>query len=113
MQEKILALFQKIPKSYYLPILLLVCGVILFSIGLIQFFNSSVKNDTSSLSTQETTATMSANSTFGLIKVDVEGAVVHPGVYSLQNSARVQDALVAAGGLSASADRALIQQRVN
>jgi competence protein ComEA len=36
--------------------------------------------------------------------VDVSGAVLHPGVYSVSRNARVQDAINAAGGLSRNAD---------
>ena len=39
------------------------------------------------------------------IKVDVEGQVLKPGVYSLNADSRVQDALIAAGGLSPDANR--------
>lgn len=42
------------------------------------------------------------------IKVDVEGEVLHPGVYNLNSDARVQDALIAAGGLSSNANRKAI-----
>ena len=39
------------------------------------------------------------------IMVDVDGQVLKPGLYSLKSNARVQDALIAAGGLSSNADR--------
>ena len=39
------------------------------------------------------------------IKVDVEGQVLNPGVYSLNADSRVQDALIAAGGLTSDANR--------
>lgn len=39
------------------------------------------------------------------IKVDVEGEVQNPGVYELSSDARVQDALIAAGGLTPEANR--------
>ncbi len=42
------------------------------------------------------------------IVVSVEGAVAHPGVYTLPRDARVNDAVVAAGGLSADADLSAI-----
>ncbi len=44
------------------------------------------------------------------ILVDVSGAVNHPGVYTLQPGSRVQDAVVAAGGLAALADGARVNQ---
>ncbi len=47
------------------------------------------------------------------IKVDVEGAVTAPGVYSLSAEARVEDALQAAGGLRADADMAAVARTLN
>lgn len=46
--------------------------------------------------------------TVALIGVDVIGAVQQPGVYFLVSTARVQDAVVAAGGLAPTADREAI-----
>ncbi|MDZ4227777.1 MAG: ComEA family DNA-binding protein [Candidatus Levybacteria bacterium] len=48
-----------------------------------------------------------------IILVDVEGAVVKPGVYKLPQESRIQDGLVAAGGLSAQADREYISKNLN
>ena len=48
-----------------------------------------------------------------LIYVDVAGAVEKPGVYTLPGGSRIGDALVAAGGLAASADRAWVAQTLN
>lgn len=47
------------------------------------------------------------------IKVDVEGAVIKAGVYELTSQSRVQDGLVAAGGLSATADRDYVSKNIN
>lgn len=47
------------------------------------------------------------------IVVDVAGAVEVPGVYRLAKGARVNDALVAAGGLSAKADRVWVARYIN
>jgi competence protein ComEA len=43
-----------------------------------------------------------------LIKVQVDGAVLHPGVYSLTPGSRVEDAVLAAGGLTGNATKELI-----
>lgn len=47
------------------------------------------------------------------IWVEVEGAVLKPGVYQLQDDSRVKDALIAAGGLSDNANRELISKTIN
>jgi len=47
------------------------------------------------------------------IKVDIEGAVGHPGVYTLADSARVKDAINQAGDLAENADRTWIAQNLN
>ena len=47
------------------------------------------------------------------ITIDIEGAVEKPGVYKLPAQSRIQDALIAAGGLSQNADRQKIAQTVN
>lgn len=113
LSEKLFDLLAKIPKSFYLPIGLSVIGLVLLSIGLMQLGASKTVRDVSSVSSNDVLATTSAKDTFGLLTVDVEGAVVHPGVYHLPVDARVQDGLVAAGGLDSTADRALIAKTLN
>lgn len=62
--------------------------------------NSSIKTEEKVLNTKE-------------IFVDVGGEVEKAGVYKLENGARMKDALAAAGGLSAKADREYVAQSVN
>jgi competence protein ComEA len=45
--------------------------------------------------------------------VEVSGAVVKPGVYKLPGGSRVEEALIAAGGISADADRDWMARMVN
>jgi competence protein ComEA len=47
------------------------------------------------------------------LKADIAGAVVEPGVYTLDSEARLQDLLVAAGGLASDADRVWVEKYVN
>lgn len=47
------------------------------------------------------------------VYVDVAGAVMRPGLYRLAGGARVNDALVAAGGLAAEADRDWFSKNIN
>lgn len=47
------------------------------------------------------------------IQVDIEGAVMRPGVYQLPLGSRVEDALSAAGGLTGEADSQYVQHVMN
>jgi len=49
----------------------------------------------------------------GEIFVDVSGAVEEPGMYELEGKARINDALVKAGGLSEDADRDWFEKNIN
>jgi len=49
----------------------------------------------------------------GKIAVDVSGGVIHPGVYHLSFGSRVEDALIASGGLSSDADRSWVDKNLN
>ncbi len=48
-----------------------------------------------------------------LIKVDVAGAVVKPGVYTLNSELRVGEAIIASGGLTDSADKDWVAKNLN
>jgi len=48
-----------------------------------------------------------------IVTVDVEGAVLHPGVYTLPVDSRVEDAITAAGGLESDADEELFAKTMN
>jgi competence protein ComEA len=47
------------------------------------------------------------------VTIDVGGEVINPGVYTLDKEARVNEALVVAGGLSAKADRDWVEKNLN
>ena len=101
-------------KKNLLFVGLIFFGVILMLIGLFQYLAS--KNDTSDIeftSSESQTAETKGASTSTKISVDVEGRVLHPGVYSLTEGARIKDALIAAGGLSSSADRVYVSKHLN
>ncbi|MDZ7587066.1 MAG: helix-hairpin-helix domain-containing protein [Patescibacteria group bacterium] len=47
------------------------------------------------------------------LMVDVGGAVVKPGVYELKGDSRINEALIAAGGLGEEADRDWVEKNLN
>lgn len=96
-------------------ILALLCiGLIVFGFGLFQVLkpqSDPITLEKASVSDQAAVASIVPTKTE--IMVDVEGAVVKPGVYSLPSTARVQDGITAAGGLSPKADHQSLAKGIN
>ena len=99
-------------KRHWLPAALALAGLIFFIYGLIAFLGGSRLNEKPSDIKFETNSPNSA-STQNTIAVDVEGQVQKPGVYKLNSGSIVQDALVASGGLTGSADRDWVSKNLN
>lgn len=93
-------------RSNILPILLGCTGLILILIGIFQFLTN--RNEPSPIVFED-----SSESSEEKIVVDVEGAVINPGVYSISSKSRILDALAAAGGLSSDADRVWVEKNIN
>lgn len=94
-------------RKNLLVVILASLGLIFFSYGLISLSGSS--SNESDIVVERGEESVSEER----ITVDVEGAVVNPGVYTLSSKARVKDALIAASGLSADADRAWVAKSLN
>lgn len=95
-------------KNNLVVVILCLAGFIFLAYGLISFLGaSSSGSDQVMIDSQETAKTEAK------ISVDIEGAVIKPGVYSLSTSSRIQDGLIAAGGLDASADRDWLSKNLN
>ena len=94
---------------------LLILGIVLVIAGIGMNFQNSfwekaeVKLVKKEISVTPTIDIQSSNK----VTIDVGGEVINPGVYELKNGDRVNDALVAAGGLSASADRDWVEENLN
>jgi competence protein ComEA len=106
----------RFPK-YILPIvlgsfLLLLVGFYLYREDILR---TLVKEKLSTV-TAKSTATSSADSKQLSAKkliVDLEGAVQNPGVYEMEESKRINDVLIAAGGLSGDVDLQAANQTIN
>lgn len=96
-------------KSNILPLGLGFAGLILLGTGIIFSLNSK-KTEDITFSSSQNNSNQSVNSK---ITIDIEGAVLNPGVYSLPDSSRVKEALISAGGLSSDADRDFISKNIN
>jgi competence protein ComEA len=93
-------------RTYKIPILLGGISVIAIILSLVLLFTSSQATEPITFSSEEA-------STSAVLIVDVEGAVMHPGVYTLPGGARVEDAITAAGGLESDADSELFAKTFN
>ncbi len=87
-------------------------GIIMCMVGGVQYLAS--KSQVSDIVfTSDDQAVKGATVQNEKISFDVEGKVQKPGVYALPANARLQDALIAAGGLSSGADREYVSRNLN
>ena len=97
-------------KRNLLALSLGVLGMIFFAYGLIGLF---LTNKTASDEIIFESSPEQSSREEKTIFIDIEGAVVKPGLYNLPINSRIQDALIAAGGLSVSADREYVAKNLN
>lgn len=90
------------------PISLGIVGLLLILVGLFQVFESNKKSEPEIVFEESKEEELAVE-----VIVDVEGAVIKPGVYPLSTDKRIVDALSAAGGLSDDADRAWVEKNIN
>lgn len=101
-------------RQYGLVIGIFFIGLVFFLYGLMQFFVKSPENDVT-FQTQEQpriTGTITQSQAAQLV-VDIEGAVMHPGVYQLANTARLQELITKSGGFSKEVDREKVAKGLN
>ncbi len=103
-------------KQNLLPLGLGLLGLMFLGYGLIALIGSS--NSSREIifepgSDSVLSSESSNESKASQIVVDVEGAVLKPGVHYISSNSRLQDALIAAGGLASNADRDWVTKNVN
>ncbi len=112
--EELLDTYGPFLRKYALPLAVGFIGLILLGYGVMTL---SAKSPSGSLSQTAQDASISAKylpqTSQKPLFIDVEGAVMKPGVYQLKPGSRMQDGLIAAGGLSANADRAAVAKSLN
>jgi len=90
--------------------ILIFLGVAVLGIGVLSLKAFSSKNSQIEILTE---GNQEENEDSSTIFVDLAGAVFKPGVYELESSSRINDLLVAAGGLSVEADREWVDKNMN
>jgi len=105
-EEKVKFNFDEFLLKNKLVLTFIFLGIIFAGIGIFFIRRNSGSSKVEILEPKEETSLQE-------IVVEVAGAVEKPGVYKFQNGARVDDALIAAGGLSFSADREWVEKMLN
>ncbi len=101
--------FSPFLQKYWLPLTLALLGLIYIVYGLIGFIGGANKKPQAAVFSSNEKETQSKPQ----IAVDIEGAVISPGVYKLPEDSRIKDALAKAGGLSQKADRNWVAKNLN
>lgn len=100
-------------RNNLLFVILVGLGLMMCGVGGIQYLAS--KNSTSDIEFISSDKSDAAGVTDKATKISVyvAGSVQKEGVYELNEGARIQDALISAGGLSQNADRDYIEKKLN
>lgn len=98
---------------YRVPILFFSFGIIFLFVAIFLFYKEKTSGQSVVISQSSNPSIPSNPLVPKLIKVDVSGAVVNPGVYELKSSDRIQEALIKAGGLAENADRTWTAKNLN
>jgi len=99
--------FSQILEKYKIQLGIGLGGLILLGLGVIFFrLNSADKPKIEIISSDSSQGAAT-------IFIDIQGAVEKPGVYELPANSRINDLLIRAGGLSASADREWVSKNIN
>jgi competence protein ComEA len=96
-------------QNYKIPVLVGSGSLLCIVISIILIVKSIQTHDPIKFSTDSAAVLGSSDS----ITIDIEGGVVNPGVYQIPAKSRINDAIVAAGGLSADSDVSLMAKSVN
>lgn len=116
--NELLEKYSPLLRRYWLPLGLCVLGLIFLGYGVIGYLGGKKEQEDIFFDGAFTSASVSTNldkqnSRQATIAVDIEGAVQKPGVYKLPLDSRVQDMLIAAGGLAKDADREKVAKSLN
>jgi competence protein ComEA len=114
LQEKLSQIF----TQNKLPTLLGIIGLLLLGYGMISLSShkdtsEEIQFTSASQNSPASSSVKSARSEINSIVVDVAGGVLKPGVYTLPEDSRIQDAIDAAGGMNEDADKEKVEKVIN
>lgn len=96
---------------YKFPLILAAIGLAFLLVGIVYIVKTQQTSSEVIFSSADSTS--SAKPGKEKIHVDVEGAVMAPGVYEIEEGSRINSVLSKAGGLSAEADREWMTKNLN
>lgn len=99
--------WEKFLYSFRIPITVILIGLIMIGVAFLFYKDDQKRGD--EIQVIEEKEKVIAKGIF----VEVAGAVEAPGVYGFEANSRVEDALIASGGLSAEADREWVEKVIN
>lgn len=102
LKKQINQLFLKYAREFFVLL-----GIGLVAAGLVLFLKPQQNSEVEIISSQENEEKPAE------VLVDIEGAVVSPGVYRLSSGSRINDLLIACGGFSQTADRDWAAKNLN
>ncbi len=100
---------KRLMKGYFLDWILISSGLFLIILAISQSQGFLEKEPSVSLTTFETIAQESNKTVF----IDIAGAIVNPGLYQLPINSRVNDLIVACGGVTSWANRSFLEENLN
>lgn len=102
-------------QVYHMPIILGCLSVLFIALSITMFIKlyQTTTPITFSSDASEVAGEATQSGRAGELLVDVEGAVVRPGVYRLPAGSRIDDAIAASGGFSRQADTAMVAKTLN
>lgn len=103
---------EELLQKYKLQIGLLLVGLILTGVGILAFKYSKIENEPK-IEVLSASEERFEEEPTGKIIVEISGEVLKPGVYELEVGSRVNDLLIAGGGLSSQADREWVGKNIN
>lgn len=96
----------KFLKKNLLVVFLLLGGLLMLIVGSLQFFSKDTNSGIEFIPVKNENEAIK-------VFLDISGAVNNPGVYELDSSSRISDAIKSAGGLSNDANTEYIDRNVN
>lgn len=113
--EETMSTPQLVWQVYRVPLVLGLLSILLIALSITIFIKLHQDQAPITFSSDEVTGTQSAirAASDEMILVDVEGGVVHPGVYRLPAGSRIDDLLGFAGGFTDQADMEAVARSIN